>query len=130
MKNVEITQRLLHLCKPENNDMGAMTFEQSAVIMDSINSGLDLFYSLLPPRLKETVLSSKIRAPRSVDVNVIGGSSSLVDPVFNSDEFGSTIKIDGDSTFNEVVKDDQLLDIYNGNSGVKSSFMLSPYIDR
>ena len=121
MKNVEITQRLLHLCKPTNNDIGAMTLEQSAVIMDSINSGLDLFYSLLPARLKETLWSAKIRKPRTVNVNVIDGSSQLISPVFTSNEYGSTIKIAGDDSFNEIVNDKELLDIYSGSSGIKSA---------
>ena len=101
--------------------MGALTLQQSADLTDAINSGLDTFYSLLPRRLKETTASVTLNAPKTVSVQANNGSNVLDNSVFTSEQYFSTIKIDGDDNFNEIVNDKELLDAYSGTTGSKSA---------
>lgn len=121
MTTIELAARLARRLKAREID--ALSVPGAMDLVEAINAGLQECYQLLPPWQRRTTLSLELAAPLSVSLDLTNGSVALGDggSLFADGLIGRSVVADGDPNWNEVQSETQLLDLYQGATGVHAA---------
>ena len=114
MTSVQLAQRLArHLTQ---TDLATLPGNAMLDILDAANAGLQDLYKLLPGIYKETALSTTLKAPTNVSVEMDAKYSNLLSSdAFTEDMRGCTVNISDDPHDNEITGTNSVLDGFVGN---------------
>lgn len=90
-------------------------------ILDAINGALQKIHALSPHHTKITTASLYLDAPLAVSIGVTQGDVEVTGTTFTADQYGRTIRIDGDTIDNQVAGTTSLLHPYTGATGTVSA---------
>lgn len=102
-----------------------LTADARLEILDATNGALQKLDQLAPFQSKVTVASLFLDAPLTLSLEVTNGSGEVADIPFTKDQYGRTIRIEGDDIDNQIVGENQLLHAYTGASGTVTATVYS-----
>lgn len=102
-----------------------LTADARLEILDAINGALQKLDALAPTHTKQAQASLYLAAPQTVSIGVTNGSSEVTLGSFTTDQYGCTIRIDGDDIDNQVAGIASLLHPYGGATGTVSATIYS-----
>jgi hypothetical protein len=98
-----------------------LTADARLEIVDAINGALQRLDALAQSGSKTTTGSFYIPAPATVSLGLTNGSTAVTIATFTDDQYGATIRINGDDIDNQVAGPDSLLHPYGGATGTVSA---------
>jgi hypothetical protein len=126
MKTLELAQRLVRNLKVK--DIAKLTADQSLVLLDAINGGIQQFYTCAPDAYRTTTLSGMLTGPMTVSLGMNIGDNLFTGYEVGTDKKGCTIRIEGDEVDNQVTSGNSLLNDFQGYTGTKSATLFGDCI--
>lgn len=115
MTSIQLAHRCARLLT--ERDLTRLPANVLLEILDAINAGLQIVYSLLPENMRETTVSETLRAPETVAIEFTERYKNVtLNYPFTNAMRGCTTRICDDAADNEVVATNAVLDQYLGQS--------------
>lgn len=96
-------------------DLATVSASAKLDIVQAINAGLQIVWSLMPAEAKTTTITGTLRAPATVAFTIPARYSNLLtSPAFTEAQRGCTVMVGDDASPNEVAATNAILDEYLG----------------
>lgn len=104
--------------RSRTGDFTQLSLTEQSDLLRSANSGLQKVYNALPTYFKELTEGFVLPAPLALTgIAVTQFSATLPASTFTAAQLGATVRLDGDSQWNQVNGTDSLLNPYMGTTG-------------
>lgn len=118
MTTVQLFQRIGR--RARGGDFTKLALTEQGDVIEAANTALQAVYNALPAYFKELTEGFLLPAPITTTLTVDNGSQTLSSDVFTPEQFGRSILIDGDATWNQILGTNRILNPYLGTTGEKS----------
>lgn len=123
MKAIALANRLKRDLNVKS--LADLTADALQAIQDAINGAIQKLNERAPAHSKQTTASIYLEAPAAVSIGVTAGSIAITGAAFTADQYGRTIRIDGDAIDNQIAGSAELLHPYLGTTGTVSAVIYS-----
>lgn len=116
IKFVELCHRIGR--RGRTGDFTKLDMSEMSDVFNAANTALQRLYNALPTYFKEQTQGFVLPAPLSIyGVGVTQYSKIVTNYVFTAAQFGQSIQLDGDSQWNQIIGENELLNPYMGETG-------------
>lgn len=126
MKAIALANRLARDLNEKALDVLAVDARQE--ILDCINGALQTMHAVSPPNTKITTASLYLEAAENITIGVTQGDTEVTGATFTGDQYGRTIRVEGDGIDNQIAGTSSLLHPYAGPTGTVTATVYSDAI--
>lgn len=123
MNALAFSNRLLRDLK--QNSLAELAADERQEIQDAINGGIQQLDSVAPVHTKKTTGAIYIEPSVTIQLGVMNGSQVVTGGEFVIEQYGRTVRLEGDSIDNKVFGGSELLFPYGGPTGTVTATILS-----
>ncbi len=126
MKTIALGNRLARDLNVKN--LADLTADGLQAVLDAINAAIQKLDAVAPAISKTTLGAFAIAAPVTISIDVVNGSTAIAAGTFESDQYGRTVRIDGDTIDNQITSLTTLLHPHGGPTGTVNATIYSDAI--